>query len=446
MDVLKGSITKNYLHFLLPTLLASISSSLYCLADVFFIAQGSGAMGLAALNICMPIFTIYSAIGLWIGVGCASLLSIAYGQRNDKMRNQAFTLGIYTLSIISILVCILGLIFRKPLLFLFGSDASLYALAESYFIPIHMGACAFIMGYAMPIFLRNDFVPKKAMIFTLAGNILNIFLDYVFVMVFHLGLQGAAIATSISSFCGLCMMASHFFSKDCTLKLVKHPWDVTLMKRMLSAGSGASVLELSVSIANLVFNHFILACGGALDLAAYSIITNIAFVTKGLFNGFAQASQPLISSNYGANQMQRVKQSLSLAITVAMSFALILYLSFLWKAELWASIFASNDGLLIEKAALGIRIYFISILPNALMCILLSYLQACEHGKLSAILAGVKGCVIVVVLIQPFVTWWGMNGIYALIPCSEFLGVILAIYGIWRSKDEFSQRTLRTLH
>lgn len=445
MDVLKGSITINYLHFLLPTLLASVSSSFYCLADVFFIAEGSGAMGLAALNICMPIFTIYSAIGLWIGVGCASLLSIAYGQRNEKMRNQAFTLGIYTLSIIAIFVCVLGLIFRKPLLFLFGSDTSLYALAESYFIPIHMGACCFILGYAMPIFLRNDFVPKKAMIFTLTGNALNIFLDYVFVMFFKMGLQGAAIATSISSLCSLCMMSSHFFSKDCTLKIVKHPWDKTLMKRMLSAGSGASVLELSVSLANLVFNHFILACGGALDLAAYSIITNIAFVTKGLFNGFAQASQPLISSNYGAKQIHRVKQSVFLSCGVSLSFALILYLSFLWKAELWASLFASGDTLLISKAAQGIRLYFISILPNALMSILLVYLQGCEQGKLAAILAGIKGCVIVVLLIKPFVTWWGMNGIYALIPCSELIGVLLAVYGIWRSQDEFSKRTLRTL-
>ena len=270
------------------------------------------------------------------------------------------------------------------------------------------------------------------MFFTLIGNAFNIFLDYFFVMILGMGLQGAAIATSIASCCSLLLMSTHFFSSKCTLKWEKNAWDFTLFKRILSVGAGASVLELSVSLTNLVFNHYILNYGDAMDLAAYSIITNIAFVTKGLLNGFALSAQPIISSNYGAKQMKRVRKSLLLACGVACGFACLLYLSFLFQSQEWASIFASNDTLLIEKAAQGIRYYFLSLLPNALICILLSYLQACEQGKLSAILAGLKGCVIVLIFIKPFVMWWGMNGIYFVVPWSELLGVVLTIIAIRR--------------
>lgn len=436
MNVLKDSISKTYLHYLLPTLLASVSGSLYCLADVYFIAEGSGSLGLAALNIVMPIFAIYSAIGLWIGSGCASLLSIAYGQKNETLRNQAFSLGMNLLVIIGISFCILGLIFRKPLLYLFGSDASLYPYAEIYFIPVHCAAFSFILGYALPLFLRNDFAPKKAMLFTMSANFLNIILDYVFVMIFQMGLQGAAIATAISSFVGVCFMLSHFFQPQCTLKYVGFTFDLSLMKRMLSAGFGATILEGSTSLINVVFNHAIMNYGGALGLAAYSIVTNIAYVTKGLLNGFAQSSQPLISSNFGARQFKRVKKSVILSCVVTLCFALLLYLSFLWKAEFWSSLFASNDALLIEKASFGIRIYFISLLPNAFTCMMLTFLQGCEYGKSAAIIALCKGCIFTMVLIYPFSLLWQISGIYAVVPCSEILGVLLSIYGVRRLWNE----------
>lgn len=178
-----------YLSFLIPTMIATLSNSLYCLADVYFVSIGSGTMGLAAVNIVMPMYTLYSAIGLLFGVGASTVIAIERGGSNTRRAQQAFTMSALMMTAISIVMTALSLFALRPLACLLGADETLLPYVIEYLRPIVIGTPAFILMYASGILLRADDAPKLAMFSMLIGNLANIVLDYVFVIVLKGGLR-----------------------------------------------------------------------------------------------------------------------------------------------------------------------------------------------------------------------------------------------------------------
>ena len=186
-SLLTAPIRRLYLGFLVPTLIATVSNSLYCLADVYFISIGSGTMGLAALNIVMPMYTFYSAIGLLFGVGASTIIAVDRGSGNEHGADVAFTISIAMMVLFGLAGTLLSLFFLEPLAYLLGSSAELLPYVMEYLRPIVIGTLAFILMYACGILLRADNAPRLAMVSMLIGNISNIVLDYVFVIVFGYG-------------------------------------------------------------------------------------------------------------------------------------------------------------------------------------------------------------------------------------------------------------------
>ena len=412
--LLNDRVHRLYLHYLFPTLIAMASNSLYCLADVFFISKGAGSTGLAALNIAMPLFTLYSAIGLTFGVGGATIMSIAEGTGHMQERNQAFTCSVLGMSVIGLFIAVFGTIFAQPFAYMLGSSAMF-----------------FVINYAGSILLRNDHAPKLAMQATLCGNITNIILDYLLVMVFGMGLFGASIATALSAVLSLLFMLPHFFFKQNTVHFCKDIFSIEVWKRMLMNGAGSGVLEISAGSVVLIFNYVIVQEADQLFLAAYAIVTNIAYVTKGLLNGFAQAAQPIISTNYGARQKKRTQQAFHISLIASSLFALLLYILFLLFPNTVAAIFSDGDMQLIASAGDGIRFYFTSLFFTAIITMILYYLQAIECSRAATILALLKGFVFVIISLFIMVHLFGMNGIWFTITLAEGLAVLS---GFWLLK------------
>ena len=182
-----GSITKQYRHILIPTVIGMLSNSLYCLVDVYFISIGSGSIGLAALNIAMPIYTLYSAIGSLLGVGGATLISIAQGSCDQRLKDRSFTLSMVLMFICGAFISLCGTVFVERFAYLLGASDELITPAVLYMRPILITAIPFIMTYAISTLLRSDGNPKLAMAAVMVGNFSNIILDYIFVMVFQIG-------------------------------------------------------------------------------------------------------------------------------------------------------------------------------------------------------------------------------------------------------------------
>lgn len=429
--LLQDKVPRLYLHYLLPTLIAMASNSLYCLADVFFISKGAGSVGLAALNIAMPLFTLYSAIGLTFGVGGATIMSIAEGNGRVQERNRAFTCSVIGMAVIGFLIAVFGTLFLEPFAYVLGSSKELLPHVKEYMLPVNACAMFFVINYAGSILLRNDHAPKMAMQATLCGNLSNIVLDYLFVMVFHMGLFGASVATGLSAILSLLFMLPHFIRKKNTVHFTKDIFHMDVWKRMLTNGAGSGVLEISAGSVVLIFNYVIVQQADQLFLAAYAIVTNIAYVTKGLLNGFAQAAQPVISTNYGAGKRDRTRSAFRVSLFASSAFAIILYAIFLLFPNTVAAIFSDGDAQLIASAADGIRFYFTSLLFTAIITMILYYFQAIECSRAATMLAVLKGFVYVLISLFIMVRLFGIMGIWFTITLAEGLAVIS---GVWLLK------------
>lgn len=424
--LLHHKVSRLYLHYLFPTLLAMASNSLYCLADVYFVSIGAGSTGLAAMNIAMPVFMIYSAIGLTFGVGGATIMSIAEGNKNTLLRNQAFSLSMVLNISIGLIVAILGTMFADTFAYALGSSEALLLDVKQYLIPVNMGAFVFVLNYAGAVLLRNDHAPKLAMIATITGNLSNVVLDYIFVIVLKQGLQGAAIVTVLGTLISVLCMSIHFIRKQHTVHFQWNCMKVSLIKRMCMNGSGSGILELSAGIVILVFNFVILQYADEQFLASFAIVTNIAFVLKGLLNGFAQAAQPIISTNYGANNKIRAQEAFFVSLWYSGLFSLCIYILCLLFPKEVASIFANQDQELIILAGKGIMYYFSGLVSTALLTMYLYYFQSIESGRIATILAVCKGFIFVLLFLWGLLWLFGVSAIWFCVPLAETITLFIA--------------------
>lgn len=422
-----------YGRFLLPTLIAVISNSLYCIVDVYFISVGSGNMGIAALNIAMPVFTIFSSIGLMFGFGSATIMSIAEGRNNKEERNKAFTCGIFFMILMGFLIMVFTTCF--PILFarLLGSNDVLLPYVCAYLKPICLSSIPFILMYALSILLRSDHNPKLAMYCMLAGNIFNIFMDYFFVAICHMGIVGAALATSLSPVVCLMVACIHFKRKD-RVHFNKDFMDFSLIKRILNAGAGSGAMEISTGIIIFVFNIVILMIADELYLAAYGIVTNIMYVLKGVLNGFAQAAQPMISYYFGANETEKSKKSFYLSFMVSSIASILIYGLFVLFPSFVCIPFADGNNQLIEMASRGVILYFSALLFMSMNVMFMNYFQAIEKGKIAIFIAVCKGFIFVLLYLLLLVPMLKMDGVWLCSCFAEMSCLILSILFLKREK------------
>lgn len=427
------SVNKVYLKYLIPTLLGMLSNSIYCIVDIYFVSAGSGSQGLAAMNICMPVFTILSCVGLLFGVGGATIMSISQGSGDMNTRNKAFSVSVFMMLIVGLLFSVFGVLFRKEFAYLLGSDDQLLPLVLEYLTPVMCSVLPFVLMYSLSVLLRADNNPKLAMAALMVGNISNIILDYVFVSVFHMGIFGASVATSIAPVLSLIAASFHFILRKNTVHFKLRSFDPKVIGRILSVGIGSGIMELSAGAIIFMFNSAILNLGGEVYLAAYAVITNIAYVFKGLLNGFAQAAQPLISTNFGSGIIKRCSKSLRVCLIYSSIFCIVCYGIITVVPGFIVSFFSNGDTNMEAIASKGMIMYFSSLLFTGINTMLMYFFQSIEQGRKSLFLAVCKGFLFVTLGLWILTSLMGVEGVWYAVLFGEVLTFVIALPMVLRS-------------
>ena len=435
------SVNKVYLKYLIPTLLGMLSNSIYCIVDIYFVSAGSGSQGLAAMNICMPVFTILSCVGLLFGVGGATIMSISQGSGDMNTRNKAFSVSVFMMLIVGLMFSVFGVLFRKEFAYLLGSDDQLLPLVLEYLTPVMCSALPFVLMYSLSVFLRADNNPKLAMAALMVGNISNIILDYVFVSVFHMGIFGASVATSIAPVLSLIAASFHFILRKNTVHFKLRSFDPKVIGRILSVGIGSGIMELSAGAIIFMFNSAILNLGGEVYLAAYAVITNIAYVFKGLLNGFAQAAQPLISTNFGSGIIKRCSKSLRVCLIYSSIFCIVCYGIITVVPGFIVSFFSNGDTNMEAIASKGMIMYFSSLLFTGINTMLMYFFQSIEQGRKSLFLAVCKGFLFVTLGLWILTSFMGVEGVWYAVLFGEVLTFIIALPMVLRSVEKLKTAT-----
>ncbi len=433
-NILKEDIGKLFFRYLLPSISATLVTSIYILADTIMIGQGIGASGMAALNYILPVFTVFFGTGLLLGVGGAVLMSISNGRGDRKMANTYFTSAIIWGAIIGVLYMMTGSIFLEPIGYMLGSEASNINLFTSYGRYLVGFAPVFIFSSLLQAFVRNDHGPKRAMVAVISGGVMNIILDYLFIFIFKMGMAGGAIATVMGSITSVVILLTHFKSKRNTMRLVKIERPFKVLGSILQSGFPSFLIEIASGIVVLVFNLQLLRYVGEAGVVVYSIIANTAIIAMSLFNGVSQGAQPIMATNYGAHQLERVLAVRKLGAVTAVVIGIILFILGFTFPQVAVEMFVKPTPEIIQMATGAIRIYFIAFIMMSLNILYSTYFQSILKPNLSMIICLLRGVIISIALVFILPLFMGVTGIWLVMPITELVTMLVVFALVKRNR------------
>ena len=316
MDLLGGKIKSLYFKYLSAAFGSALISCIYGVVDMAMVGQYHGPNGTAALAVVAPVWNVIYSLGLLMGIGGSVIFSTKRGSNvcKDGSEMQYFTASVIGSVILAAVSWIAIACFEAPVLTFFGADETLLTMAETYMKPVLVVFPTFLFNQMLAAFLRNDNDPGLATVGVLAGGIFNIFGDYFFVFTCDMGIFGAGLATAIGSVISFVVMLTHFVKKTNTLKLVKTSQLMRKLKEITVTGFSSFFIDVAMGILTVLFNRQIMQYLGTNALAIYGPIINVSTFVQCCAYSVGQASLPIISTNYGAGNSGRIRETLHYAL------------------------------------------------------------------------------------------------------------------------------------
>lgn len=422
---LNSDINKLFYKYLINSVLGMLAVSFCILADTMFIGQGIGSDGLAALNICIPIFNLFNGLGLLFGMGGATALSISRGKGEIVESQRIFTKSIIIAILVGITLSTLGKIFTEKIGYILGANISNIYMVKEYLSGVLIFSFSYILAHTTSSFIRNDHNPRLAMIATVTSGLSNVILDYLLIFIFNMGIKGAGLATSIASLINLLILLTHFISKKCSLRFIKFKINVKDISRILFNGLPSFIVEISSGIVIFIFNLKLLNIVGNIGVSAYSIIANVSLVAAAIFTGISQAMQPIISVNYGANKIDRVKRVRKKGMKTSIMVGLSFYIIGILFPQFIVGLFTSEKGQIVDITVNAIRYYFLAFIFMGINIVNGAYYQSMEHRILSNSISLSRGIILIIIGITILPVFLGVNGVWLSAVFAEVLTLII---------------------
>jgi len=426
-DFSKGSVVGNILGMALPMTAAQLINVLYNVVDRIYIGYipDHATLSLTGLGVCLPVIAVVIAFANLFGMGGAPLCSIERGKGNIKeaeaIMGNAFTLMV----IFGILLTVIGISFRRPLLYLFGASDVTYPYAEAYMKIYLLGSVFVMTGLGMNAFINSQGFGRIGMITVFVGAVSNIILDPIFIFVLHMDVQGAALATVISQFFSAAWIIKFLTGEKAILKLKKEmlPLKASRAKRIVSMGMSSFTAGFTNSLVAVACNATLQTWGGDLYVGVMTVLHSVREIAENLVKGLTNGSQPVLGYNYGAKEYGRVKQAIKFLSVVTISFTIVAWILISVFPEFFIHIF-NRDEELVAAAIPAIRVYFFGF---CMMSLQFSG-QACFVGlgkaKQATFFSIFRKVIIVVplTLLLPHVGGLGAMGVFLAEPVSNLIG------------------------
>ena len=405
-----------------------VGLSCYILADTYFVANGLGTKGLAALNLAIVIYSLIQSAGLMIGIGGATKFTVLKTQGEGAKAEEIFTHCIVSAALLGVICAIIGIFFSRDISILLGANDDTFAMTNVYIKTIMCFAPFFILNTTLIAFLRNDGAPKLAMVCMLAGSFANIILDYVFIFPMGMGMFGAAFATGIAPILSISLMYLHFSKEFNNLRLRRCRAKLSYMANIAALGISSFIAEISFGMILMIFNLVILGIAGNTGVAAYGIIANIAFVANAIFVGVGQGIQPLASRAHAEGNSLRLWAILKYALFLSAAVWGVIYFGIAFFTDgIVAAFNSENDPALRLYALAGLRIFFLGFAAAGVNVIVTAFLSAAESPRAAFILSMTRGVAAILPLVAILPVLFGITGVWLVFPAAEALTVAIAV-------------------
>ena len=425
---------RTFARYAAPGILGQVGISCYILADTFFVSRGTGAIGLAALNIALPLYNLMNGIGLMIGVGSATHFTICRAQHQQRDADRTFTHAVGLGLAAGVFFLLLGLLAGGPLARLLGADADTFPLTLVYLRTLLCFGPFFVMNNVLLAFVRNDGGPNRAMAGMIIGSLSNVVLDYVFIFPLGMGMFGAALATGVSPIISILILSGHLRAPSRGFHLLRARPRLRLLPALCTPGLPSLISELSSGVVLLLFNQVLLRLAGNTGVAAYGIVANLALVAVAIFTGLSTGTQPLVSHSSGTGAAAALRRLLRYGVLTALAIATVLFaLVFAFAGPIAAAFNSAGDPVLADYAVTGLRIYFLGFWCAGLNIVSAAFFSASGRAAQGFAISLLRGVIVIPPVLLALTALAGVHGVWATFPTVEAIVAVLTLVCIWRA-------------
>lgn len=426
-DFSRGSIAGNILSLALPMTLAQLINVLYSIVERIYIGHipNTSAQALTGIGLTLPIITIITAFANLFGMGGAPLCSIARGGHDEEKAGKVMGNSFSLLLLSGGILMVLCLMFKKPLLYLFGASDVTFPYADAY-ITIYLCGTIFVMvSLGMNNFINAQGFGKMGMLTVLLGAVTNILLDPLLIFVFHMGVRGAAIATVISQGLSAAWVLRFLTGKKAILTLERRTMRLskTLVKEITVLGTSGFVMSVTNGAVQIVCNATLYRYGGDLYVGIMTVINSVREIITMPVTGLTSGAQPVISYNFGAGCFDRVKKSIKFMSGSCIIFTCLVWAVLFFEPAFFLRLFTSETEL-IRAGIPAMRIYFCGIFMMALQFSGQSTYVALNRPKQAVFFSLFRKVIIVIplTLLFPLINGLGTAGVFWAEPVSNAIG------------------------
>lgn len=427
-DFSKGNIPRTITRLAIPMILAMLVNALYSVVDRIYIGHlsGVGQTALTGIGLCYPITMAIAAFSYLVGNGGGPLTSILRGAKDDEGAEKVLGNSITLLVLFGILVPLICFLIQKPVLYLFGASDATYPYAREYITIYLSGSLPVMLTLGLNPFLNAQGFTRTGMMTVLIGAVCNIVLDPLFIFVFGMGVQGAAIATVISQTISAVWVIAFLLGKKNLIrvrkKFLRLQGDVSM--RIMGLGVSTFIMNLTEAAISAVFNASLSQFGGDIYVTVMTVATSVSQLVFMPLSGFAQGAQPVTGYNYGAREYTRVKQCFWFLVKASVAYAVLAWLVLMIFPRQLIGIF-NNDSTLMETAIPMFRIFFCMNFIMSLQMSAQNTFVAMGEAKKATFFALYRKVMLLIplILILPRIGF-GITGVFAAEPVADTISAL----------------------
>lgn len=424
-------VSKAVATMAIPSVISSLVTVVYNMADTFFVGQTGDPLQVAAVSLTNPIFILFMAVANMFGMGGSAVASMALGEQNQKRMKQVSTFITYASLAVGILFALVLVGFMQPILSIFGANEETYALACGYVFHISYGAPFIIWSAAASFVVRSEGASKEAMIGSMIGTIANIVLDPVLISGFHLGAAGAAVATTLGNILASLYYLWYFVKKsnNFSIGIRNFTCRYGIFSGICSCGLPTAIFSTLMSVSTIVLNQILVAYGNA-PVAAIGIVFKanmfITFLQMGLANGV----QPLIGYNFGSGDKKRFQDIAAYTKKCCIVIGILATLLFFVFRRQIIGLFIQDE----EVIMYGVRMLIAYMLSGPVIGILfmnMNCMQSVGKAFWATILSVLRQGVLLIPLLFLLNALGGLTGVIYGQALTDYIAVILSVL-MWR--------------
>ena len=415
------------LRFALPSIVMNIFSSLYIIADGYFVANFTGQTEFAAVNLIMPVLNILGTIGYMFGVGGSALIAKTLGEKDRERANRLFSLIVLATSCLGVLMMVPGFLFMPQIVSMLGAEGKLLEDSVLYGRIFILALPAWIWVYEFQLFFVTAEKPGLGLAVTLCAGLCNIALDALFIIGFQWGLAGAAAASALTQIVGGVFPLIYFGRKNNSLlRLVKPVWDGRALLKCCTNGSSEFMAEAAASFVGIIYNIQLLKYAGEGGVVIYGLLMYVSLILTAIFVGYSNGAGPVFSYHYGAQNHRELTNLLKKSLVIIGLTSAAMFAASEMLAKPFSALFLQEETLLAE-AVHAFRIVSFAYLFTGMAIFASAFFTALNNGQISALISFLRTFVFELgaVLLLPLLL--GVDGIWFSTVFAELMAAVTGV-------------------